>query len=125
MGLTCFVVGIEVPLLLGCFMGGSHIDQKGLMHTRMPDRNSEFHIFANLCLEMVVFEHGNHLLNTVFLGDIWNWRALCKVILMHLQSLRLLGTAFALHIVCRSCRSLGVDTINFLKEESGASLMNC
>ncbi len=49
---------------------------------------------------------------------------MCKVIFLHLQSLRPLGTAFARLIVCRLRKSLGVNTINILKEESGGSLAN-
>jgi hypothetical protein len=44
-----------------------------------------------------------------------------KAIFSHLQSLRPSGTAFARLIVCRLGRSLGVDTISFLKEDCGGS----
>jgi hypothetical protein len=74
MGLVCFIIGLEVPFLLYCVSSGSHMEEKGLGHTRIPDRNTEFCTFANMCHEMVVLEHGNYLLNTFFLGDIWNWK---------------------------------------------------
>jgi hypothetical protein len=75
MRLVCLVAGLEVSLFLDSFSGGSHMDEKGLMHTVMPDRNSEFCTFDNLCLELVILERGKFLLNTVLLGDIWNQRA--------------------------------------------------
>ncbi len=46
------------------------------------------------------------------------------MILLHSWSLRPSGAAFTRLIVRRPCRSLGVDTISFLKEESGGSLAN-
>ncbi len=42
----------------------------------VPDRNSKIRAFADLCLETLVLEGRNGLMNTVFLGDIGNWRAL-------------------------------------------------
>jgi hypothetical protein len=76
MGLACFVLRLIVPLLLDCFLGSSHMVEECPRHTGMPDRNSQFCTIANLCLEVVVLEGKNRVLNTVFLGEIWNWRAL-------------------------------------------------
>jgi hypothetical protein len=84
-----------------------------------------FCTFANLCLEILVLEGGTRLLNTVFVGDIWNRRALATAIFLHWRSFIPPGTAFARINICRLRRSLGVDMINFLKEESGGLLVNC
>ncbi len=46
------------------------------------------------------------------------------MIFLHLHSLRPLSVAFARLIACRQRRSLGIGTINFLKEENGGSLAN-
>jgi hypothetical protein len=41
----------------------------------VPDGNSKFRTFTNLFLETLSLEGRHRLLNTVFLGDKWNWRA--------------------------------------------------
>jgi hypothetical protein len=51
------------------------MDEEYLGRTGVPDRNSKIQTFADLNLEMVVLEGRDSLLNTVFLGDMRNWRA--------------------------------------------------
>jgi hypothetical protein len=66
---------LEVSLSLDSFRGRSHMDEECLARTGVPDKSLEPYTFANLHLEMVVLEGRDSLLNTVFLGDIENWRA--------------------------------------------------
>jgi hypothetical protein len=41
----------------------------------VPERNSKFCSFANLCPEMVVLKEEDRLFNIVLLGDVRNQRA--------------------------------------------------
>jgi hypothetical protein len=75
-----------------------------------------------LCLETLVLEGRNHLLNKSFIGTQGIRRCSRKAIFLHLRSLRLSGTAIARLIICMLLRSLEVDRISFLKEESGGSM---
>ncbi len=47
---------------------------KSFAHPRVLDRNLKFCTITNLGLETLSLEGRHRLLNTVFLGDIGNWR---------------------------------------------------
>ncbi len=100
------------------------MDEKSLARTGVPDRNLQLRTFFDQCLQMGLLEGRNRLLNTVLFGTYGIGGRLRKVIFSQSRSLRPSGAAFARLIICRLRRSLGVNTISFLKEESGGSLKN-